>query len=117
MVNPEFHTILADRSEQHVDEKKWRLRPVSFVVAGMLLLVFVLIGASLYRTTLPPLDFVPDTLISVPSGYSLADIALYAYTHVAGEGGFDLGAFPAVQAWVERIAARPAVVRGLQAIA
>lgn len=76
MVNPEFHTILADRSEQHVDEKKWRLRPVSFVVAGMLLLVFVLIGASFYRTTLPPRDFVPDTLIRVPSGYSLADIAL-----------------------------------------
>jgi glutathione S-transferase len=38
---------------------------------------------------------------------SLADIALYAYTHVAGEGGFDLGRYPAVLAWLERVAAEP----------
>ncbi len=38
---------------------------------------------------------------------SLADIALYAYTHVAHEGGFDLGAYPAVQAWLGRVAATP----------
>jgi glutathione S-transferase len=38
---------------------------------------------------------------------SIADLALYAYTHVAHEGGFDLGAFPAVQAWLARIAALP----------
>lgn len=38
---------------------------------------------------------------------TLADIALYAYTHVAEEGGFDLGAYPAVQAWLERVAAEP----------
>lgn len=38
---------------------------------------------------------------------SLADIALYAYTHVAGEGGFDLSAFPAVCAWLGRVAAQP----------
>jgi glutathione S-transferase len=38
---------------------------------------------------------------------SLADIALYAYTHVAEEGGFDLGAVPAVQAWLDRVSARP----------
>jgi glutathione S-transferase len=41
---------------------------------------------------------------------SLADIALYAYTHVAGEGGFDLAAYPAVQAWLARVAAEPAYV-------
>jgi len=35
----------------------------------------------------------------------LADVALYAYTHVAGEGGFRLGDYPAVQAWLARIAA------------
>lgn len=35
---------------------------------------------------------------------SLADIALYAYTHVAEEGGFDLSAFPSVQAWLHRVA-------------
>ncbi|HVI91141.1 MAG TPA: glutathione binding-like protein, partial [Dongiaceae bacterium] len=38
---------------------------------------------------------------------SVADIALYAYTHVAHEGGFDLGAYPAVQAWLGRVAADP----------
>lgn len=34
---------------------------------------------------------------------SLADIALYAYTHVAEEGGFELAAYPAVQAWLARV--------------
>lgn len=41
---------------------------------------------------------------------SLADIALYAYTHVAEGGGFRLGDFPAVQAWLGRIAAAPGYV-------
>ncbi|MEX0815888.1 MAG: glutathione S-transferase family protein [Gaiellales bacterium] len=41
---------------------------------------------------------------------TLADIALYAYTHVAPEGGFDLGAYPAVRAWLDRVAAEPAHV-------
>jgi glutathione S-transferase len=39
--------------------------------------------------------------------YSIADIALYAYTHVAHEGGFDLGGYPAIRAWLERVATRP----------
>lgn len=39
--------------------------------------------------------------------YSAADIALYAYTHVAEEGGFDLDRYPAVQAWLARVAAQP----------
>lgn len=39
----------------------------------------------------------------VANRYSIADIALYAYTHVAGEGGFDLGPFPLIGAWLERI--------------
>src|SRR5207244_126368 len=34
--------------------------------------------------------------------YSIADIALYAYTHVAHEGGFELGRFPAILAWLGR---------------
>jgi glutathione S-transferase len=42
----------------------------------------------------------------VGEAYSIADIALYAYTHVAGEGGFDLGPFPAVRAWLARVAAQ-----------
>jgi glutathione S-transferase len=36
---------------------------------------------------------------------TLADIALYAYTHVADEGGFDLARYPAITAWLERVAA------------
>jgi glutathione S-transferase len=43
----------------------------------------------------------------VEDRYSVADIALYAYTHVAAEGGFDLSDFPAVRAWLERGAAQP----------
>jgi glutathione S-transferase len=38
---------------------------------------------------------------------TLADIALYAYTHVAHEGGFDLGGYAAVGGWLERVAAEP----------
>jgi glutathione S-transferase len=41
---------------------------------------------------------------------SLADIALYAYTHVAREGGFDLSRYPAVERWLERVAAEPGYV-------
>jgi glutathione S-transferase len=39
--------------------------------------------------------------------YSIADIALYAYTHVAEEGGFELGAYPAIRGWLARVAAEP----------
>ena len=39
--------------------------------------------------------------------YSLADISLYAYTHVAHEGGFDLEPYPAIRAWLDRVAAQP----------
>jgi glutathione S-transferase len=43
----------------------------------------------------------------VGDGVTLADIALYAYTHVADEGGFELDAYPAVRTWLERVAADP----------
>lgn len=39
--------------------------------------------------------------------YTIADIALYAYTHVAPEGGIELDRFPAVRAWLGRVAAQP----------
>jgi glutathione S-transferase len=39
--------------------------------------------------------------------YTIADIALYAYTHVAGEGGFELAGYPAIGAWLARVAAQP----------
>jgi glutathione S-transferase len=38
---------------------------------------------------------------------SLADIALYAYTHVAHEGGYDLGGYAAIGAWLDRVASEP----------
>lgn len=41
------------------------------------------------------------------AAFSLADIALYAYTHVAEEGGISLAAVPAVRAWLDRVAALP----------
>ncbi len=39
--------------------------------------------------------------------YSLADISLYAYTHVAHEGDFDLDPYPSIRSWLERVAAQP----------
>ena len=41
------------------------------------------------------------------SEYSIADIALYAYTHVAHEGGFDLKEYPATRAWLDRVRTIP----------
>ena len=38
---------------------------------------------------------------------TIADIALFGYTHVAEEGGFDLGRYPAIRAWIARIATEP----------
>ena len=43
----------------------------------------------------------------VGSRYSLADISLYAYTHVANEGGFDLARYPAIGGWLASVAAQP----------
>jgi glutathione S-transferase len=39
--------------------------------------------------------------------YTIADIALYAYTHVAPEGGFDLESYPAINRWLARVEAQP----------
>jgi glutathione S-transferase len=39
--------------------------------------------------------------------YSIADIALYGYTHSAKDGGFDLALYPAVMRWLARVAAQP----------
>jgi glutathione S-transferase len=47
----------------------------------------------------------------VGEDYSIADISLYAYTHVAPEGGFDLAPYPAVRDWMGRVAAQAAHVR------
>jgi glutathione S-transferase len=39
--------------------------------------------------------------------YTIADIALYAYTHVAGDGGFALDRYPAIETWLNRVADQP----------
>jgi glutathione S-transferase len=48
-----------------------------------------------------------DAPFLVGGRYTIADIALYAYTHVADEGGFDLARFPAIRGWIARVAAQP----------
>jgi glutathione S-transferase len=48
-----------------------------------------------------------DREFLVGERYTIADIALYAYTHVAPEGGFELEPFPAIRAWLERVATQP----------
>ncbi len=47
--------------------------------------------------------------------YTIADIALYAYTHVADQGGFELGSYPAVRAWLARVESQPGYARMLPA--
>jgi glutathione S-transferase len=39
--------------------------------------------------------------------YTIADIALYAYTHVAHQCDYDLASFPAIRAWLDRVASEP----------
>ncbi|MGK7941013.1 MAG: glutathione S-transferase family protein [Crocosphaera sp.] len=43
--------------------------------------------------------------------YTIADIGLYAYTHVAEEGGFNLSNFPAIKAWLQRIESQPRYIK------
>lgn len=60
------------------------------------------------RRVLATMDaYLADRAFLVADRFSLADIALYAYTHVADEGGFDLDAYPAIRAWLARVAAQP----------
>jgi len=46
----------------------------------------------------------------VGAAYSIADIALYAYTHCAEDGGIALAPYPAVRAWLQRVRAQPRFV-------
>lgn len=43
----------------------------------------------------------------VGASYSVADIALFAYTHVAHEGGFDLSGYPSINSWMDRVQDQP----------
>jgi glutathione S-transferase len=53
-------------------------------------------------------DFLLDT------GYSVADIGLYAYTHLAGDAGIELSDYPAVEAWLRRVEAQPGFMNDLE---
>jgi len=46
----------------------------------------------------------------VDGGYGIADIALYAYTHEAPMGGFELVNYPAIQSWLARVESQPGFV-------
>ena len=46
----------------------------------------------------------------VDARYSIADIALYAYTHCAADGGFDMKKYPAINAWLDRVRSQPRFV-------
>ena len=48
-------------------------------------------------------QYLAQRLYFVGSGPTIADISLYAYTHVAGEGGFDLSSYPNIKAWLDRM--------------
>jgi glutathione S-transferase len=51
--------------------------------------------------------FLADRAYLVAERYTIADIAIYGYTHVAAEGGYEMDGYPAVRAWHARVAAQP----------
>ena len=55
-------------------------------------------------------NYLTSHIFFVGERYTIADIALFAYTHVADEGGFDLTQFPAIQAWIKRVKAQPGYI-------
>jgi glutathione S-transferase len=55
-----------------------------------------------------------DADFFVSGRYSIADVALYAYAHTAPEAGFDLGGYPAVDAWLRRVERQPGFVNDLE---
>lgn len=52
-----------------------------------------------------------DNLWFIGGGRSIADVALYAYTHVAGEGGFELTRYPNIMVWLDRFSDHPNHIR------
>jgi glutathione S-transferase len=61
-------------------------------------------------------DHLTERRFLVGERYSIADIAVYGYVHVAGDAGLDLAEHPSVQSWIERVEATPGHVDDLQPI-
>ncbi|MDJ1184829.1 glutathione S-transferase family protein [Roseofilum casamattae] len=60
-----------------------------------------------YRALRVMEEHLTDRNYLVNESITIADISLYAYTHVADEGGFDLSGYPAVQTWCDRLSSHP----------
>jgi len=52
-------------------------------------------------------EHLANRVFFVAERFTIADVALYAYTHVAEEGGFELANFPAIQDWLTRVSSQP----------
>jgi len=69
---------------------------------------------SMHKLGYKALKVMEQQLIRTPflvgDQFSIADIALYAYTHVAHQGGFDLAQFPAIERWLLRVKEQPGYV-------
>jgi glutathione S-transferase len=61
-------------------------------------------------------DHLRERRFLVGERYSVADIAIYGYVHVAGDAGLDLAEYPSVQGWIERVEATPGHVDDLEPI-
>ncbi len=83
-----YWRLFLDADPQYADRYAWRIKSGE---AALALMDRYLEGREFF----------------VGGRYSVADIALFAYTHVAADGGFDLDAHPAVQAWLCRVRAQP----------
>ena len=60
-----------------------------------------------YKTLDAMEHYLPGREFFVGGSPTLADIALYGYTHVAHEGGFEMSRYPLIRAWLDRVAAMP----------
>jgi glutathione S-transferase len=61
-------------------------------------------------------DHLRDRGFLVGERYSIADLGVYGYVHVAGDAGLDLAEYPSVQGWIERVEATPGHVNDLEPI-
>ncbi len=59
-------------------------------------------------------DGLRDRAFLLGDSYTVADVSLYAYAHVAGEAGIDMAAYPAVTAWLRRVEGTPGFVNDLE---